>query len=179
MASRRRQACPCRPRARWQPVICRRAELPAHDPQPKDLFCKPRKFSLFFSVRSWLIAKQKIKYINNIDPKSAEFRVRCFQPLSHLSGAVSPTPIPLKTQVIRADLVVPISSSKRFSPALRGIPPLESIREPALARLRLAVLPPCGHDLPCQQSCCMWLMSVLWRLGKVGASQCQPTYATA
>jgi hypothetical protein len=52
----------------------------------------------------------------------AAFRVRCFQPLSHLSGAVSPTPSPLKTQVIHADLVVPISSSKRFAPALLGIP---------------------------------------------------------
>ena len=40
----------------------------------------------------------------------AAFRVRCFQPLSHLSEAASPTPIPLKTQAIHAELFVPIYS---------------------------------------------------------------------
>jgi hypothetical protein len=40
----------------------------------------------------------------------AAFRVRCFQPLSHLSEAASPTPIPLKTQAIHTDLFVPISA---------------------------------------------------------------------
>src|SRR5215472_16157832 len=52
----------------------------------------------------------------------AAFRVRCFQPLSHLSEAVSPTPIPLKTQAIHADLAVPISPSERFAPALAAFP---------------------------------------------------------
>src|SRR5215831_8203479 len=40
----------------------------------------------------------------------AAFRVRCFQPLSHLSEAASPTPIPLKTQANLADLFVLFSS---------------------------------------------------------------------
>src|SRR5215467_1262826 len=57
-----------------------------------------------------LVVKRKNKEINDIGRKTTAFRVRCFQPLSHLSEAASPTPIPLKTQAIHAELFVPIYS---------------------------------------------------------------------
>src|SRR5215467_1775846 len=68
----------------------------------------------YFSVPELqFVVKRKNKEINDIGRKTTAFRVRCFQPLSHLSEAVSPTPIPLKTQAIRAALAVPTSPSER------------------------------------------------------------------
>src|SRR5215510_4556709 len=47
----------------------------------------------------------------------AAFRVRCFQPLSHLSEAASPTVMALKTQAILIDVVAPLIEVPGLSPA--------------------------------------------------------------
>jgi len=85
-------------------------------------FTNPGNYRYFSVHELQFVVKRKSNEINDLNRKTTAFRVRCFQPLSHLSEAVSPTPIPLKTQAIHADLAVPISPSERFSPALAAFP---------------------------------------------------------